>query len=453
MSKTLKISLFAIGGLIVLLFVLKASGALGEDAGLEVATEKVQNRTITEQITANGKIQPQVEVKISSDVSGEIVELFVKEGDEVKEGQLLLKIKPDIYLSNSDRMEAGVNSAKANLANAKARLAQVKANFEQAKLTFNRSKELFDQKAISKSDFELAQTAFVSAQSEVDAAEQTVLASGFSIKSAEASLKEARENLNKTSIYAPMTGIVSKLNVEKGERVVGTIQMSGTELLRIADMSSMEVIVDVNENDIVKVKRGDTALIEIDAYFEKEFKGIVHEIANSSGSGTGSQVLTSESVTDFEVKILIIKESYQDLIPKDNPKFYPFRPGMSATADIRTQTVVNVATVPIQSVTTRIDTSDVRKRPKNVSDSLMLSEIDKKKEPIELVFVVKDGFTSVKPVKTGVQDNEYIQILEGLSPDDEVVIAPYSLISKRLENGQKVKITDIKMLYKAEEKK
>ncbi len=451
MKKSFKIILFSVAGLIVFMFLLKATGALGKEEGLKVAAEIVTRRTITELITANGKIQPQTEVKISSDVSGEIVELFVKEGDEVQQGQLLLKIKPDIYLSNSDRVEAGVNSAKANLANAKARLAQVKANFEQAKLNFNRSKDLFDQKAISKADFEQVQTAFLGAEAEVTATEQTVAASGFSVLSAEASLKEARENLNKTSIYAPMSGTVSKLNVEKGERVVGTIQMSGTELLRIADLSVMEVIVDVNENDIVKVKRGDTALIEIDAYFDKEFRGVVSEIANSSNN-TGTQIMSAETVTDFEVRILILKDSYTSLIPSENPKFIPFRPGMSATVDIRTKTEKNILTVPIQAVTTRVDTGDIRNKIKNEQDSLINNELIQDKEPIELVFVLENGIAKVKPVKTGIQDNEYIRIIEGLDGTERVIIAPYSLISKRLNNGQKISETDITQLFTSEEK-
>ncbi len=447
MKKTNKIVLFSLAGIIVLAFILKIFGAFGENKGIKVAVEKAQKRNITELITANGRIKPQTEVKISSDVSGEIVELYVREGDEVKKGQLLLKIKPDIYLSNLDRVAAGVNSSKANLAQAKARLAQAKARLEQAKAAFNRSKELYRQKALSKADYEQAESTYLSAEAELEAGKQTVRASEFSVKSSEASLKEARENLNKTSIYAPMDGTVSMLNVEKGERVVGTIQMNGTELLRIADMSKMEVLVNVNENDIVKVKRNDTVLIEIDAYFEKEFHGLVTEIANSSNN-TG-QVIGSDNITDFEVKILILKESYQDLIPEDNPNFYPFRPGMSATADIKTGTEYNVLTVPIQAVTTRTDTTNIRMKFKAKKDSNFV-EYEENKEPIELVFVYKDGYAKAVSVKTGIQDNKYIMISEGLNENDEVITAPYNTVAKLLKNGQKVQKTDKSDLFKSE---
>ncbi len=454
MKKKTKIILFSIIGFVVLLAIGKAAGAFGQKEDIKVSVEIAERRSITEIITANGKIQPETEVRISSDVSGEIVELHVKEGDEVKAGDLLIKIKPDIYLSNLDRMTASVNSSKANLANSKARLAQIKAQFEKSKLDYEREKGLLKEGASTQVQYEQAHTNYISAKAEVEAAEQTVNASVYSIKSSEASLKEARENLNKTTIYAPMSGTVSMLNVEKGERVVGTMQMTGTELLRIANLSKMEVIVEVNENDIIKVHHKDTAIIEVDAYFETEFKGIVTEIANSA-QNTGSQQVSVDQVTNFEVKILILKESYKDLIPKDNPAYYPFRPGMSATVDIQTKTIDNALSVPIQSVTTRSDSALERRFKRKSERKKEEEKKDKKKEKKKneddlkvVVFILnKDNTVSMKEVQTGIQNNDYIQITKGINDSIEVVSAPYSAITKKLKDGQKVKKTDKDKLY------
>ncbi len=462
MKKKTKIILFSIIGFIVILAIGKAAGAFGQKEDIKVSVEPATRRTITEIITANGKIQPETEVRISSDVSGEIVELHVKEGDEVKAGDLLIKIKPDIYLSNLDRMTASVNSSKANLANSKARLSQIKAQFEKSKLDYEREKGLLKEGAITQVQYEQSYTNFLSSKAEVEAAEQTVNASLYSIKSSEASLKEARENLNKTTIYAPMSGTVSMLNVEKGERVVGTMQMTGTELLRIANLNKMEVIVEVNENDIVKVHHNDTAIIEVDAYFEKEFKGVVTEIANSA-QNTGLQQVSVDQVTNFEVKILVLKESYQDLIPEDDPNHYPFRPGMSATVDIQSKTVGDALSIPIQSVTTRSDSAMVQrfkrkserkkedKEKEKNKDNKNGTEKKKKEKEEELKVVVfilnKDNTVSMKEVKTGIQDNDYIQITEGITDSIEVVSAPYSAITKKLKDGQKVTKTEKEKLY------
>lgn len=442
MKKRTKIILLALFGGLLLIFIAKASGFWGKPSGIKVSTEKVLKRTITEVITANGKIQPETEVKISSDVSGEIVELFVKEGDEVKKGDLLLKIKPDIYLSNKERIAASVNSTKANLANSKARLAQSKAKFEQIKLSYTRDKELYKQKAISKAELEKSYSTYISSKAEVEATQQTVQASVYSVKSSQASLKEANENLNKTSIYAPMSGTVSKLNVEKGERVVGTIQMAGTELLRIANLNKMEVIVEVNENDIVRVSENDTAIIEVDAYYDKEFKGVVTEIANSSNN-TGVSV-SSDQVTNFDVKVHILRSSYKNLIPKDKINYYPFRPGMSATVNIRTETVNNVLSIPIQSVTTRADSVVNRALDKKTTNV----QSDK---AIEIVFLYNQETrqAEIKEVKTGLQDNDYIQILSGLNENQEIVTAPYSAI-KRLKHRDKIKKTEREELYRTD---
>ncbi len=426
--------------LIILLAVGKRSGWFGDADLIKVAVEPAIERSIVETITANGKIQPETEVKISPDVSGEIVELFVKEGEEVKQGKLLLKIKEDLYLSYLDRSKAALNSSKSNLANSKARLVQTKASFNQSELSFKRSKKLYDQQAISDAEFENANASFEMAKADVKAAEESVNSARFAVKSSEASLKEARENLTKTSIYAPIDGTISRLNVEKGERVVGTVQMAGTELLRIANLNIMEVKVEVNENDIVRVNLSDTALIEVDAYLKEKFKGVVTEIANSANT-TG---MSTDQVTNFDVKIRILPESYNHLIAAGN--HYPFRPGMSATVDVQTQYEDGILTVPIQAVTTRADTAKTAK-DKSLPDDQQKSTKD---ELLEVVFIYKDGKVYQQEVKTGIQDDNYIQILEGLTADEEVVTAPYSAISKKLNNEKTVEKVDKKDLFSGE---
>ncbi|NLD62565.1 MAG: efflux RND transporter periplasmic adaptor subunit, partial [Bacteroidales bacterium] len=331
-NKILKILIPAVILLLILAVIGKKAGWFGKEATIKVAIEKVAVNPIIEAVTANGKIQPETEVKISPDVSGEIVELHVKEGDFVQKGTLLFKIKPEIYISSRDRAAATLNSTKA-------RLAQVEAQLFQAELAYNRSKKLYEENTISQADFEQAESQYKIALAEKQSAE-------FSVKSSEASLKEANENLVKTTVYSPMTGTISSLLVELGERVVGANMMTGTEVLRVADLNRMEVVVDVNENDIIRVKLGDTAIVDVDAYLDREFKGIVTEIANSANTlGT-----TSDQVTNFKVRILILKESYEDLITEKNPS--PFRPGMSASVDIYTSSKAGVLTVPIQAVTT-----------------------------------------------------------------------------------------------------
>ena len=432
----------------------KKSGKIGGKPLVSISTELVGNQTIIETITANGKVQPETEVKISADVSGEIVELNVMEGDKVKQGELLLKIKPDIYLSALDRVEASLNSTKSNLANSKARLAQVKAQFRQTELSFTRNEKLYKQDAISTSEFENIQAQFAVSEAEVTAAEQSVKAAEFAVKSAEATLKEANENLQKTTIYAPVDGTVSKLNVEKGERVVGTIQMAGTEIMRIANLQLMEVKVDVNENDIVRVTHGDTALIEVDAYLDEKFKGIVTEIANSANT-TG---MTTDQVTNFEVKIRILQESYTHLMPENDENYYPFRPGMSATVDIQTETKYDIIAVPIQAVTTRPDSISANKaegmeeNEENREDGFVKDGEDdnKKKEDVEMkevVFIYADGEVQVRYVKTGIQNNSYIEITEGVSLEEEVVNAPYNAISKKLKHEMKVEKKDKDKLF------
>ncbi|MFL5752254.1 MAG: efflux RND transporter periplasmic adaptor subunit, partial [Bacteroidia bacterium] len=422
----------------------------------EVNTEHPQKRDIVETVSANGKIQPEVEVKISSDVSGEIIELFVKEGDRVKKGDLLCRIKPDLYESALERVSATVNGSKANLQNTKAQLEQAKANFVNAEASFNRNKKLFEQNAISQQDFDVSKAQYESAKAQVKAAEETVKGSEYNINSAEASLKEASENLSKTLIHAPVDGTISKLNKERGERVVGTAQMEGTEIMRLANLNEMEVSVEVNENDIVRVKKNDTTNIEVDAYGERKFKGIVTEVANSANT-VG---LTADQVTNFTVKIRILQESYKDLISESSPA--PFRPGMSAAVEIQTRRVTNAISVPIQAVTTRIDSSKLEKGNKegknDFGDVVVRNEKEEKAnakkevKPEEVVFVVKDGKAKKILVKTGAQNNDHIEILSGITEADDVVSGPYGAIAKKLKEGTPVTIVDKDKIFRSDKK-
>lgn len=421
-KKLLPIILVVALVLIIVLVIGKKKGWIGSEYLVNVVTQKVESKTITELITANGKIQPETEVKISPDVSGEIITLNVEEGDDVKKGQLLVVIKPDIYIQALNRAEAGLNAAKAALAQAQARLVE-------SDLAFKRSKALYDQATIAQSEYESAEAAYKIAQAEVRSAE-------FSVKSNEASVAEAQEELTKTKIYAPMDGTVSRLNVEKGERVVGTNMYEGTELMVIADLEQMEVKVEVNENDIVKVSKNDTALIEVDAYLKRKFKGIVTEIANSANT-TGT---SGDQVTNFDVKVLMLKDSYADLIDSVGMKRYPFRPGMSATVDIQTETRENVISVPIQAVTTRVETTD--------KDSINGAKEEEQKQ--EVIFVLREGRAFKQNVETGIQDNQNIEILNGLSSGDEIITGPFNVVSRILKDSTEVKSVDEKELFKAE---
>lgn len=411
-NKILKILIVAVAVLLIFAVIGKKAGWFGKAVTTKVAVEQAQRRVITETITANGKIQPEKEVKISPDVSGEIVELNVREGDFVEKGKLLLRIKPDVYISQRDRSLAAISQARA-------RLAQVEAQFRQAELSFNRTKQLFDENTISRAEFEQAEASYNVAKAEVDAARH-------SITSAEASLKEASENLIKTSIYAPMSGTVSMLLVELGERVAGTNLMAGTEIMRIADLTRMEAQVEVNENDIVRVSLGDTAIIEVDAYLDEKFKGVVTEIANSART-TG---VSADQITNFDVKIFVLPESYQRLVV-DGAN--PFRPGMSATVDIQTESKNNIITVPIQSVTTRTDTSMVTS---SSGDEIRT-----------LLFITDGEYALARDVKTGIQDNNYIEILTGIEDSVRVISAPFSAISKKLSDSSLVEIVKKEDLY------
>jgi len=431
--------------LVIVLALGKKQGWFGNEGFLKVSIETGIEREIIELITANGKIQPETEVAISPDVSGEIVDLVIKEGDEVKKGQYLLKIKPEAYQMARNRAEASVN-------NAKARLKQSEARLELARLDYKRTKQLYEDQAISESEFETSLTNYNTAMAEKEAAE-------FSVQSAEATLDEADESLTKTSIYAPMAGTVSSLSVELGERVVGTSMMSGTEMLRIANLNRMEVEVEVNENDIVRVGNRDTALIEVDAYPDTRFTGVVSEIPVSANT-TG---VTTDQVTNFMVKILLLPESYEDKISDSNP--YPLRPGMSATADIQTDRRTGIYSIPIQAVTTRIDTAgtaSVREEERtdqansdgSVSSTTQgIASESAGDEPMVVVFTVSEGRAWMKMVKTGIQDNNYIEITEGLEADDEVIIAPYSAISRQLKNDMEVEVVSEEDLFQGDKKK
>ncbi len=418
MAKKSKKTRWIIIGAVALIIVLIIVARSGKDEAVLVTIEKPTLRTITEAIPANGKIQPVLEVKISPDVSGEIVELNVKEGDYVQKGQLLLKIKQDYYISGRDRAAAQLNAVKAQLA-------QTEAQFVQVNQSYQRNKTLYEQKAISVADFESSESQYKSSLSQVEAAK-------FNVKSAEAALKESDENVIKTTIYAPMSGTVSSLSVEKGERVVGTTQMAGTEMLRIANLEEMEALVDVNENDIVRLKLRDTAVIEVDAYQNRKFKGVVSQIAHSAKTAGTS----ADQVTNFEVKIFILPESYKELITEKNK--YVFRPGMSTSVSIQTETRYNVLCVPVQSITTRTDVLAVVKDSAAKKDTLTAPVAAS--AVVERVFVLgPENKVKVLTVKTGLQDNMYIEVAEGLTENDEVITGPYTAISKKLKDGMLVK--------------
>ncbi len=461
-NKTLRYLIIAVVVLIIFAIIGKKAGWIGQEEKKQVTSEKVNKRTITETVSASGKIQPEVEVKISPDVSGEIVELTVKEGDHVTKGQLLAKILPDIYQSNVDRMVAMLNSSKAGFEGSKSRLAQSKSQFEREKSTYERTKKLYDEKLISSSEFEAVKSAHDIAKAEVDAAKQSVDASDYNIRSTEASLKEAQDNLKKTTIFAPVDGTISKLNVEKGERVVGTSQMAGTEMMTLANLNEMEVSVDVNENDIVRVNAGDTSTIEVDAYLGKKFKGVVTEVANSANN---TSLMSTDQVTNFKVKVRILRDSYADIQDPEHPGKSVFNPGMSATVDIMTKKVADVIAVPIQAVTTRDTTQRDKGTMKGKNSDDLEEDIDavkvvdektkskdKEEKKSECVFVIEEGKLKLAPVKVGVQDNNYIEIKSGLKEGQEVVTAPYSLISKILKEGDPVEVVTKDKLYAKDKK-
>ncbi|MBF7091783.1 efflux RND transporter periplasmic adaptor subunit [Flavobacterium sp. ALJ2] len=419
---------FLLGGAIIVIAVLigfSKAGVIGnKDAGTEVEVAKVVASTIVETVSATGKIQPEIEVKISSEVSGEIIALNVKEGQVVKKGDLLVKINPDLYTS-------GYNRTLSNLSGTKASLSQSDASFKEAKASYERNKKLFEKGIISKSDWDKAIASFEVAK----AAKENAY---FAVQSASASVNEAKDNLRRTTIYAPADGTISVLNVELGERVLGTQQMAGTEILRVANLNNMEVEVDVNENDIVKIKVGDEANVEVDAYLKKQFKGIVTSISNSASS-----TLTSDQVTNFKVKVRILKESYKDLLEEKPEAYSPFRPGMTATVDIITNTKKNVFAVPISSVVVKSDTAAVKEiKIEDPNDKKTAPKNDKK---FECVFVKEGDKAKIRIIKTGIQDDTNIEVTSGLKAGDVVITGPYTTVSKDLNSGDKVSLKSEKV--------
>lgn len=396
-----------------------------------VSTIEAEFRTIQETVIANGKIQPETEVIISSEVSGKILELPFKEGDRVKKGDLLVKINPDLAQSALDRAQAALNNARASKAGAEARLLQAEAQFKNNQTTLNRNQALYDKGAISKSEYDNVRAAFETAEAEVAAARENVKAASYSIQSAQAGVKEAADSYERTTIYSPMDGTISRLNVEVGEQVVGAMQMTGTEIMRVANLDVMEVLTDINESDIVRINFQNRATIEVDAYLSRKFKGEVTEIANSAKSL--GQV--TDQATNFEVKIRILQDSYTDLIRGEMP---PFRPGMNASVEINTRTKENVLAVPIECVTTRTDTSSSSTR--SSVERIMGEKNSGSKEPITCVFVLSGNKAVIRAVETGIQDDRYIEILSGLSEGEEVVSGPYNLVSQQLMPGDEVKV-------------
>jgi HlyD family secretion protein len=417
-NKLIYILLGIVGVLLLFIIVGRSAGWIGGEKETEVETAQASQRTIIEKVSASGVVQPEIEVKLSPDVAGEIITLNVKEGDSVKMNDLLVKIRPDNLISALGRSEANLNQNKANLSQARAQLKRSEAVFHRAELEFKRNETLYKDKVISDADFEQANADYLSAKNDLEAAEQNVIAAEYIVKSAQATVDEAAENLRLTNVHSPVSGTVSKLLVEKGERVVGTQQMAGTEMLRIADLSKMEVRVNVNENDIVRISMGDTAIIDVDSYSYsgKKFTGIVTSIANSANEKTNQ-----DAVTEFEVRIRILNDSYSDLISEKNR--YPFRPGMTASVEVITNKKQNVLSIPLASVTTREGEN------KEGAEGRLK----------ELVFVMDGDRAKKVEVTTGISDFDNIEILEGLEEGQKVISGPYFVVSKQLEDGKLVK--------------
>ena len=451
--------IWIISALVITIFALlglKKAGVIGKDESTKVSVEKVVYRPITEVVTASGKVYPEVEVKISPDVSGEIVELTVMEGDSVRKGQLLAKVYADILATQRDMAAAGVNQQEAQVQNTSAALDAFKARMELAEKQYNRQKQLYADKVISKLEFEQAESAFLTSKADYAAASQTIRSGQAGVQNAQANLSVANKNLGRTSVLSPMSGVVSLLNVKKGERVVGNSMMAGTEMMRIADLRVIEVRVDVGENDIPKVKIGDTAVVEVDAYNNRKFKGVVTQIASTNRGVGGTTTTSTTDVTNYEVRIRLDPTTYQDLMDPSKPKSFPFRPGMSASADIQTKTHGKALGVPINAVTTREknDTGKAVKNsqaeaPKPAETNNNSGETVRSTDDIqEVVFVLeKDGTVKRINVRTDIQDMTYIEVLSGLKEGDEVITGPYTVVSKLLRDGMKVKVVPKEELF------
>jgi len=448
-QKSNKLIYWLIGAVVVLLIFImvgRSAGWIGKPKELEVELAKAKRVTIIEKVSASGTVQPVTEVKIAPEVSGEIIDLLIEEGDSVKLGETLVKIRPDTWQSQLERAEAGLSQQRANLEQSKSNLLRTQATFARAEAEYKRQEKLWAEKVISEADWQLAKQNYEIAKNDVQSAEQSVEASRYVIRSTEASLREARENYRKTSVIAPMNGIVSKLLVKNGERVVCTATMTGTEMLRIADLNKMEVRVNVNENDIVRVHLGDTAVIDVDAYSadKKEFKGVVTLIAN-----TAKDKVSADAITEFEVRILMLPTSYQDLVKVGNK--FPFRPGMTASVDILTTTKSNALSVPLASVTTR-NPDEEKKEGENEgggpnSNARQTSDQNKPQKKVEdktVIFVNDKGVAKMVEVKTGISDYDNIEILSGIADGTEIITGPFTAVSKRLKDGDKVRQTEKK---------
>lgn len=454
MSKTAKWIVFGSIGILILLVALKMGGAFGKDLGTKVTAEKVQKRTLTEIVNASGKIYPEIEVKVSPDISGEITELNVREGDSVKKGMVLARIYADLYKLQADQAASGVAQSQAQVGNSEASLEALRAQLDQAQKTYQMQKKLFDEKVISRNEYNIAEANFKAAQANFNAAQQGIRSGRASVQSAQTSLARANKDLGRTVIVAPMDGVVSLLNVKKGEKVAGNSFTLGTEILRIADMSKIEVRVDVGESDIPKVHLGDSAMVTVDAYSDRKFRGIVTQISSSNnGASSASSALTSTStdVTNYKVYVRLVPESYMDLMGKGS---FPFKPGMSASADIETETHTMVLSVPINSVTTR-DKNDStvagsKTTPAKADAGTTASTEDSGNvDDLEVVVFIVQADKSLKKVKVkaGIQDLNYIEITEGLKEGDQVVSGPFEAISKTLKQGEKVNVVEKKDLF------
>ncbi len=433
-----------IGGGVALLIILIIIGKSRGDKGTKVAIEKAAMHTITETVTASGKIYPETEVKISPEVSGEIIELPVEEGDSVHRGELLVKINPAIYSSVVTQAAASVEESRARANNSREMAQQSKAQFDQAQANYERNQKLYKDKVISAMEFEQARATYLSAKATYEASRASVSGGQFGVQGASASLNQARENLKKTTILAPTTGIISQLNVKLGERVVGTAQMAGTVMLSIADMSRIEVRVDVSETDIAKVKIGDTTVIEADAYRNRKFTGIVSKVGVSSTASVNGLTASTDQVTNYTVHILILPSSYQDIAESLARGKFVFKPGMSSSVEIQTRRERNILSVPVNAVTTR-DWPDSVKNKNHNSNSLENNDI----RQVVFVYDAKTKQVALRDVKTGIQDNEYIQITAGLKKGEEVVVAPYGAIARTLKDKSHVTVTDKEKLFEA----
>lgn len=449
----LKHILIGAGIIIVLLVVAKLTGLIGGKKLEQVTVDKAGNKKVIETVTANGKIQPETEVKLSSEVSGEVTELLVKEGDVVKRGQLLCKVRPDVLQSGYERAVASYNSQKASVASAQQRLISAQANFVNAEAIYKRNVELYNKKVISVSEFDAAKAAYQTSKTTLASAKEDVVGSKFGLEQSSANVKEAGANLAKTTIYSPVDGVVSKLSIELGDRILGTSQMAGTEIMRISNLTTMEVNVDVNENDINRVNVGDSANIEIDAFADKTFRGVVTEIASSS-TAVGSASTSVDQVTNFSVKIRLLADSYSNEKrgAKDLPS--PFRPGLSATVDIESETVTGLA-VPIQAVFVgeKEKTGDAEPGNDQNTEKQKSKLTDKKVKQYVYLFDSKTATVKKTQVNTGIQDDQYIIVTSGLKPGQEIVSGPYSAVQGKLKDGMKVEKTTKDKLFNPEGKK